>query len=165
MTELVEREREIETIEQVLDRPGRALMIEGPAGIGKTSLLGVACERAVDRGFDLARARGTELEQPIAFGVARQLFERRVASASAEKRDTMLAGTAGLVPAVLLGTALERLAPDSLFAALHGLYWLVANLATCQPLLLVVDDVQCSDEPSRRWLAYLAPASKDWPSP
>ena len=40
---------------------------------------------------------------------------------------------------------------------LHGLYWLVANLAATRPLLIVVDDAHWADEPSLRWLAYLAP--------
>ena len=42
------------------------------------------------------------------------------------------------------------------FSALHGLYWLVANLAAARPLLVVVDDVQWADLASLRWLVYLA---------
>ena len=40
--------------------------------------------------------------------------------------------------------------------ALHGLYWLTANLAAEQPLLILVDDAHWADPPSLRWLAYLA---------
>ena len=39
---------------------------------------------------------------------------------------------------------------------LHGLYWLVVNLAARGPLLIAVDDAHWADEPSLRWLAYLA---------
>jgi len=39
---------------------------------------------------------------------------------------------------------------------LHGLYWLVVNLAAGRPVLLAVDDAHWADEPSLRWLAYLA---------
>ncbi len=46
---------------------------------------------------------------------------------------------------------------DSSLATLHGLYWLTANLAERQPLLLAVDDLQWSDLASLRWLAYLLP--------
>ena len=42
------------------------------------------------------------------------------------------------------------------FAVLHGLYWLVANLATEAPLVLLVDDVHWADPPSLRFLVYLA---------
>src|SRR5262249_12838667 len=50
----------------------------------------------------------------------------------------------------------ESPAPDRSFAVLHGLYWLACNLASSKPVLLVVDDAHWADEPSLRWLAYLA---------
>jgi hypothetical protein len=40
------------------------------------------------------------------------------------------------------------------FAALHGLYWLVANLAIPGPIVLACDDLHWADEPSLRWLVY-----------
>ena len=39
---------------------------------------------------------------------------------------------------------------------LHGLYWLAANFALRKPTLLIVDDLHWADEPSLRWLLYLA---------
>ena len=39
---------------------------------------------------------------------------------------------------------------------MHGLYWLVANLAAHGPLVIAVDDAHWADEPSLRWLAHLA---------
>src|ERR1700720_3773073 len=47
--------------------------------------------------------------------------------------------------------------PVSEFAAVHGLYWLCANLAEPKPLLLTVDDLHWVDGPSLAWLAYLGP--------
>ena len=41
-------------------------------------------------------------------------------------------------------------------AAAHALYWLVSALAEERPLLLAVDDLHWSDDPSLRFLAYLA---------
>ena len=52
------------------------LVIEGRAGIGKTSLAEEACSRADELGHEVLRARGSELEAGFAFGVVRQLFER-----------------------------------------------------------------------------------------
>ena len=40
--------------------------------------------------------------------------------------------------------------------ALHGLYWLTANLADAGPVLLVVDDAHVADAASLRAIAYLA---------
>ena len=39
---------------------------------------------------------------------------------------------------------------------MHGLYWLAVRLAAREPLLVVVDDAHWADEPSLRFLAYLA---------
>jgi MoxR-like ATPase len=43
---LRERDREVAAVQELLDRRGRMLLIEGRAGIGKTSLTEVACARA-----------------------------------------------------------------------------------------------------------------------
>ena len=50
----------------------------------------------------------------------------------------------------------ELAAQDTSFAIRHGLYWLIGHLAAGQPVLIIVDDAHWADEPSLRWLAYLA---------
>ena len=72
------------------------------------------------------------------------------------EREALLEGPAAAVRRVLLGDSVEA-AVDRSFAVLHGLYWLAVNLAARRPLLLAVDDAHWVDEPSLRWLAYLAP--------
>jgi DNA-binding CsgD family transcriptional regulator len=154
---LRERERELAAAEALLERRGGVLVVEGRAGIGKTSLVEVACSRAGELGLEVMRARGSELEAGFAFGVVRQLFERRLASAEVAEREALLAGPAAAVRPLLSGERAAEPAGDSSFAVLHGLYWLVANLAASRPLLMAIDDAHWADEPSRRWLAYLAP--------
>ena len=44
---------------------------------------------------------------------------------------------------------------DAGFAVLHGLYWLVANLADARPVVLLADDLHWADVPSLRFLEYL----------
>lgn len=154
--ELLERESELAAVEALLGRGG-ILVVEGRAGIGKTSLLEVACRRAAEWGHEILRARGSELEADFAFGVVRQLFERRLAGADVDEREALLAGPAAAVRPLLLGQLVEASASDTSFAVLHGLYWLAANLAAFRPLLLALDDAHWADEPSLRWLAYLAP--------
>jgi DNA-binding CsgD family transcriptional regulator len=155
---LVERERELEALERLLgsarNGEGGTVVVEGPPGIGKSSLLGAARERA---GTDLrvVSARGGELEREFPFGVVRQLLEPVLVGADGDERGALLAGAAVLAEPVLA-------APDGdvdvepPFSALHGLYWLAANLAGIQPLLLAVDDVQWADLASLRWLLFLA---------
>jgi hypothetical protein len=45
---------------------------------------------------------------------------------------------------------------DTSFAVVHGLYWLLVNLAARRSVLLAVDDAHWGDDASLRWLAYLA---------
>ncbi len=156
MGRLLERERELAAVELLLERGGGVLVIEGRAGVGKSSLVEVACLRAGELGHEVVRARGSELEAGFPFGVARQLFERRLAGADTGERAAALAGPAAAVRPLLLGELADAPAGDSSFAVLHGLYWLVANLAASRPLLIAVDDAHWADEPSLRWLAYLA---------
>jgi DNA-binding CsgD family transcriptional regulator len=154
--QLLERERELAAADELVQRGG-VVLVEGRAGIGKSALLEEACRRAAARGRDVLRARGSELEAGFAFGVVRQLFERRLASAQEAERAELLGGSAGGVRALLLGEMVEPAAFDTSFAVLHGLYWLTVNLAEVRPLLIAVDDAHWADEPSLRWLAYLVP--------
>ena len=71
MGSLREREHELAAVEDLLDRRGRMLLLEGRAGIGKTSLVEVARSRAAELGHEVLRARGSELESGFAFGVVR----------------------------------------------------------------------------------------------
>jgi DNA-binding CsgD family transcriptional regulator len=154
---LRERERDLAAVEELLEHGGRVLLIEGRAGIGKTSLVEAACSRADELGHEVVRARGSELESGFAFGVVRQLFERRLAAAGEGERAALLAGPAAAVGPLLSGEVSAQPAGGSSFAVLHGLYWLVVNLAAGGPVLIAVDDAHWADEPSLRWLAYLAP--------
>ncbi|HEY2657787.1 MAG TPA: AAA family ATPase [Solirubrobacteraceae bacterium] len=156
MENLLERERELAAVDELLKRGG-AVLVEGRAGIGKTALVDTACRRAAEAGHEVLRARGSELEAGFAFGVVRQLFERRLASAAEGEREALLAGSVGAVRSLLLGEVVDASAFDTSFAVLHGLYWLAMNLADRRPLLIAVDDAHWADEPSLRWLAHLAP--------
>ncbi|HEX6723934.1 MAG TPA: AAA family ATPase [Gaiella sp.] len=162
---LLERNEELARIGSALAgaRAGRGgfVVIEGPAGIGKTALLAAARTAAAEDGMRVLRARATEMEANFAFGVVRQLFEPPLAEASELERADLLQGAAG-VAAHLLGLpgAPPTAGPppvgvDPSFAILHGLYWLCANLAAAGPLCLVVDDAHWADAASVRYLAFL----------
>jgi DNA-binding CsgD family transcriptional regulator len=157
---LLEREAEITTIQKLVAAArggaGRLLVIEAPAGMGKTRLVGVARASAQAAGLEVLAARAGELEQEFAFGVVRQLFEPVLARASAEQRAELTAGAAGLALPLLQQPGASGQDPtDASFAMLHGLYWLAANLALHQPALLAIDDLHWADVASLRWIAYL----------
>jgi DNA-binding CsgD family transcriptional regulator len=100
------------------------------------------------------------LEIDFPFGVALQLVEPTLASAAPRELSTLLAGAASPAEALLKGSTMGpvpvQAAEDRLFSLVHGLFWLVSNLAQREPLLLCVDDAHWVDRPSMRLLAYLA---------
>jgi len=72
---LRERENELETLRDGLDRAcageGTLMLIEGPAGVGKTELAREARAAAARTEILAVTARGSELEQSFGFGVVR----------------------------------------------------------------------------------------------
>src|SRR6476469_10384661 len=142
---------------------GGVLLIEGPAGIGKKVLLEALRRRAAAAKMTVLTARGGELERGFGFGIVRQLLEGALIGADGAERDRLLAGAARLAEPVCTDVAAAEDTGDVAFATLHGLYWLVVNLAERAPLLLAVDDAQCADEPSLRFLMHLANRVTDLP--
>ncbi len=160
---LLERERELTELRNALTDAargrGRLILVEGAAGLGKTSLLRAAAEIAADSGVTCLRARANELERDFAYGCVRQLLEPAIAKASEPERERLFEGAASNARPLLATTQrLPRTAPaDYAVSMLHGLYWLLNNLAAESPLLLCVDDLHWSDRESLRFLNYLAP--------
>jgi DNA-binding CsgD family transcriptional regulator len=153
VTALLERDKELETIGQLLDATeagsGGVIVIEGEAGAGKTSLLRVAADIAARREMLVLRARGGEYERDFPYGVVRQLFEPVLRDRA--RRAELLSGSAALA-----GPVFEPGAEAAEGGAIeHGLYWLAADLAAMAPLLLIVDDAQWADLASLRALSYI----------
>jgi hypothetical protein len=155
---LLDRDAELaalaDRLEQVRAGTGRVIVVEGAAGIGKSSLLAAAGRSAEAQGATVLSARAGPLEQDAAWGVARQLF----APLQCEPAwGELTRGAAGLAGRVLHPETPEpALTGDAMHAAAHGLEYLAANLADRAPTVLVVDDVHWADAPSLRWLAQLA---------
>ena len=162
---LLERNDELARIESALADArtgrGRFVVVEGPAGIGKTALLAAARTAAAESGMRVLRSRATEMERNFAFGVVRQLFEPPLVEASELERADLLQAAAGVAAGLLglPGAPPANGSPssgiDPSFAIFHGLYWLCANLAAVGPLCVVVDDAHWADSASLRYLAFL----------
>ncbi|MCG8914489.1 DUF2791 family P-loop domain-containing protein [Actinokineospora sp. PR83] len=155
---LVGRGAELERIAEALESAKAAtpatLLVEGATGIGKTTLLDVACELAHERGFVVCRATASPMEQGVPFAVVQQLFEHlrgeRPAGQGAEAAPhghDVIAGRFTAEVDDFEGAHVHR--------AIRGAYRFTAELALRAPLCLVVDDVQWTDVLSLRWLNYV----------
>src|SRR5215469_2386031 len=162
-TGLLERGGELGRIDALLALAeadsGGMLLITGPAGIGKSVLLGVASERARLAGMRVLSGCGRELEGGFSFGVARQLFEPLLADADETEREALLAGAAHRALTALegeTGNPPSAVGSEPPFAVAHGLYWLAVNASGIAPVLLAIDDLQWADQASLRFVLYLA---------
>jgi nucleotide-binding universal stress UspA family protein len=75
---LFERHAELRVIADLMrevDRgTGSVVLLEAPAGLGKSALLDHAAASAVNAGLLVLRARGHQLEREFGWGVVRLLF-------------------------------------------------------------------------------------------
>jgi DNA-binding NarL/FixJ family response regulator len=146
---VVGRDAELEAIteffEQRVERPC-ALLLEGEAGIGKTTLLAAADEEARRRGWHVLACRPAAAEAQLAFAALTDAF--------GEVLDGDLATLPEPQRAALLG-AVRRADKDVDRLALSmGVLNLLRGLARGGQVALVVDDVQWLDEPSARAFSF-----------
>lgn len=158
---LLERHDELTALRNALGAAARGVgalvVVEGPAGIGKSRLLASVPAQGID--VEVWRARGSELDCHSAFLLAAQLFGPAAADATDAERQSMFAGQARLAAPLFDG------APQAVGDAegvLRGLFWLTVNLSATGgpgrggPLLLVIDDAQWADRGSLRFVLHLA---------
>ena len=149
---IVGRDRELHDISAFLDRVEdgpSALVLEGPAGIGKTTLWIAGVRAAIERGHRVLTTRAAESEARLSYAALGDLL--------GTVSDAAFAG----MPAPLrraLDAALMRSdgpdgAPDQRAVSLATAH-VLRNLAADAPLVLAVDDVQWLDQPSARVLSF-----------
>lgn len=150
---LVDRDSELAQLAASRSRVGAGrgglLLVEGPAGIGKSALLDAAATD--DDNVLVLRARGTELERPLAFGVVRQLFESTLANNPDEAKRLLTGAAAGA--RLVLGQAADQV--PVAHTVHRSLTWLTTNLASAGGLTLIIDDLHWADAASLGWLEYL----------
>lgn len=148
--ELIGREAETQRIAALLSEAqrgrSRALLVQGEAGIGKSSLLRYAEAQA--GGMIVLRARGVESESELAFAALGDLFRPVLEHLIQlpEPQAAALAGALGLTPPV----AGDR------FTICAGTLNLLAAVAEVAPVLGVVDDAQWLDTSSAEALLFAA---------
>jgi DNA-binding CsgD family transcriptional regulator/tetratricopeptide (TPR) repeat protein len=126
---------------------GQVLVVHGDAGMGKTSLLASAADRAVAAGLRVLRATGRESEAGLAFAGLHQLLVPVLDAAAdlPERQAQALLGALGLAAAP---------AADRLVTAVAALT-LLSDVSGSGPVLAVVDDAHWLDRSSLEVLAFI----------
>jgi DNA-binding CsgD family transcriptional regulator len=151
--QLVGREEELQALELFLAttrRDPRALVIEGEAGVGKTSLWEAAIHTAADGGARCLSARPAEAEASFAYAALGDLLR-----GERETLATLPLRQRHAVEVALLLSDDGGEAPDAQSVGL-GVLGVVERLAADGPLVLAVDDVQWLDTPSAAVLSFAA---------
>src|SRR5215469_1948953 len=147
---LLDRQRERAALDGLLgdlrSGRGRALVVRGEAGVGKSALLEYATGAAPD--MRLVRAAGVESEMELAFAGVQQLCAPlldRLEGLPAPQRDAL-----GIAFGLRSGGV-----PDRFLVGLAVLT-LLSEAAGDRPLLCLVDDAQWLDRASAQVLAFVA---------
>jgi DNA-binding CsgD family transcriptional regulator len=147
---LIGRERELGQLDALLREArlgrGRALVVRGSAGIGKTVLLDHAVQQA--SGFEVLHYTAVEFEAELPFAGLQALLGPLLGRLSEIPEPQARALRAAL--------ALESVATTNRLAVYAGVLSLLGVTAEGDPLLVVVDDAHWLDRPSAEALTFAA---------
>nr|WP_245665668.1 BTAD domain-containing putative transcriptional regulator [Actinoplanes subtropicus] len=153
---IIGREAELRRVHVLLtdaaEGRGSALLVSGSPGVGKSALLRSAAADAVERGFLVLSTAGVETEQWFPFAALHLLLQPVL------HRIDDLPDAHRLALRSAFGAADQE--PDThriAFAVLE----LLADVADRQPVLLLFDDAQWFDVPSRDVLSFVSRRSRD----
>ena len=149
---IVGRDAELRDISEFLDHLASgpsALVLEGSAGIGKTTLWSAGVRAATDRGYRVLTTRAAESEARLSYAALGDML----GTASDAAFRGMPAPLRRALDAALLRSDRPGVAPDQRAVSLATAQ-AFRNLAVDSPLVLAVDDVQWLDRPSARVLSF-----------
>jgi len=166
-TTLIERNHELSQVLAILAEArnglGRVAYIEGPSGSGKTALVRAAASAASGCDMRVLEASGSEPEVEYPFGTVLSLVESWSTTATPPERLHLTSGRGRLAGAMLdrKGSDIDLLGDE--FSLIHSLYWSLVNLCDDGPVALLIDDAHLADDPSLRFLNYIAARLDDLP--
>jgi predicted ATPase len=148
---VIGREREIAAVSAFLDpgpRSPGALLVEGEAGIGKSTVWFESVRLAEARGYRVLRARPAESEAKLSYAALADIIGPAFDEAHARlphPQELALSAT------LLRVTSSEPADPRTVATAVVGV---LTELVRDQPVLVAIDDVQWVDLASRRALEF-----------
>jgi DNA-binding CsgD family transcriptional regulator len=140
-------------IEAVPDGPS-ALLLDGVAGIGKTTLWNIGVSLAQKAGHQVLACRAAESEARLSYAALGDLLEVQLPELPGPQKRAL--------DAALLRAEVEGSPPDQRAVALATLAVLRA-LATSAPVIVAIDDIQWIDAASVRVLSFAARRLRDEP--
>ncbi|RZS36335.1 regulatory LuxR family protein [Herbihabitans rhizosphaerae] len=154
---LFQREEQLRRLEELLfvsaEGHGQLVVLDGPAGCGKTAILGVFAERTVELGATFLDATCSPVETPILGGVIDQLTQHPSVpvEVAVQVTDFLRGNNFTALP-----TGHESAVPAAAIPVFSQLATVIRNLASEHPLVLAIDNVRHADDLSIRFLLYLA---------
>jgi DNA-binding CsgD family transcriptional regulator len=149
---LLGREAELGSVDFFIEQAEEewsALILEGEAGIGKTTLWREAIRRSTARGFAVLSCRPAEAEVKLSFAALSDLLD----PVSDEVFERLPDPQCHALRAALL-RADEEDAFTEPRAVAAGLRGVIVDLADSAPVLVAIDDAQWLDAPSARALQF-----------
>ena len=156
---VVGREHELGRVDRFLDEIGGGfalLVVEGDAGIGKTTVWKEARRRAEERGMSVLAGRPAAAEAKLSFAAVGDLLAKVGEDAFVALPDPQ---REALEVALLRRKPTGRELPTRAIAA--GFLSLIRGLAAERPVVLAIDDWQWLDLASRRVLEFAARRLED----
>jgi predicted ATPase len=153
---LLGRDDQLRVLQELLGRlpdAGGALAVKGGPGSGKSALLRAAAERARTAGWQTLEVVARSYDTP--FSGLRELLRPVLGTV-----DALPAGQAGILRSAL-GTG-SGPAPETFKVALAAFNLITAKAAE-QPVVLILDDVERLDEPTRDVVVFIARRASDNP--
>ena len=132
-----------------------ALLLEGAAGIGKTTLWRAGVSFARARGHRVLSSRAAESEARLSYAALGDLFDFELPDLPAPQRRAL--------DAALLRAEVEGAPPDQRAVSVASL-GVVRALAASGPVIIAIDDVQWLDASSARVLAFVVRRLDDAPT-
>jgi DNA-binding CsgD family transcriptional regulator len=151
---VIGREAELAAVESFLEALSAgpsALVLEGEAGVGKTTLWTAAMTHAEGRGLRVLDARPAEFESALSFSGIGDLLDPVLEAALA----TLPAGQRSALSRALVLEEAEGTTPDARAVGVAFLN-VLRTLADERPVVVAVDDAQWLDPASSDGLAYAA---------
>lgn len=158
-SELLERGPELDTLNEVVKRAGAGgeggfVLVEGGAGVGKTTLLAEAARLARESGFIVLGARAQQLERDLTLGVLHRVFD--AAPDDSPEVPVMRQATHDWLTAPP-----EQL--DPIYGIAHMLVSEVEVFLEQVPIMVVMDDGHWADRASLRILHLIATRTEGRP--